>query len=88
MRGLKRLGCNAGHQEVSRSRTRGEAEESIARRQERKQVYKGSTVALKPRAGGTRSPNRGISDPTKGLVSSNYTLNGFTYLLSQKFYHM
>ena len=34
---IKRLGCLAGHQEVSRCRTKGESEESVAHRQQSKQ---------------------------------------------------
>ena len=53
-------GCHAGCQEVTRCHTRGESEDHSSEK-----ACKGSTLALKPRADVTRSPNRGTSGPTK-----------------------
>ena len=64
VRGSKRFDCHAGHQEVSRCRTRGECEEFSAHRQQSMQV-RGSTLSLKPRADITRSRKLAISGPTK-----------------------
>ena len=58
--GKKGLGCHADHQEISRSCTRGESEESIEIRQWSTQV-RGSTWIMKSRANVTRSQNRGTS---------------------------
>ena len=79
VRGSKRLDCHAGHQEVSRCRTRGECEEFGAHRQQSMQV-RGSTLFLKPRADITRSRKQGISGPTKGLMSSKKIQNKVTEL--------
>ena len=58
----KRLGCHAGHQGVSRCRTRG-----INCMQTPKPASEGSTLALKPRAD---IKNRGISGLQKRLMHS------------------
>ena len=65
VRGLKkRLGCNAGHQEVSKCRTIGESGESIAHKQGSMQA-RGSSLAWKLMADLTRSPIQGYQWPHK-----------------------
>ena len=60
----KRSRHHAGHQEVSRCRTRGESEESIACRRQSTQA-RGSTLALKSRQMSSEVQNRGISGSIK-----------------------
>ena len=56
------LSCHAGCYDVSRCHTRGESEKSIACT---KHARDGPTLALKPLADITRSPNKCNSGPTK-----------------------
>ena len=60
----KQLDSHAGHQEISRCRTRGESEK-ICCTQAVKHTSKGSTLALKPRVDFPRSPKQGYQRPHK-----------------------
>ena len=75
---MKRLGCHAGHQEVSRCHTRGESEESIVHRWWSMQVRE-STLALKPRVDVITSSKRGYQWRHKKDLCPPQTKKNFSF---------
>ena len=68
---IKRLGRHADNQEVSRCRTRGESEESVAHGWQSMQ-QRDPPWFLNPGQTLPEVQNRGINDPTKGMMDSKH----------------